>query len=193
MILNNQLCAADYKYFSEFLCRDIAEKMQTDCFYATRKTIEAAIKQWTEENRNNPDVDLDRFLKKTQKTLSNNTNDKENDRKLNEILKEGSRKVMAQKLHDKVLREAAHTQIKASSKGTSTRKAGRAVSKAVSYRNVKSWARMSDTIRGTRFCSVNIYKCVPKRPNFQSLGDRQNKQLINSKQTSNDNFWPILP
>ena len=131
MILNNQLCAADYKYFSEFLCRDIAEKMQTDCFYATRKTIEAAIKQWTEENRNNPDVDLDRFLKKTQKTLSNNTNDKENDRKLNEILKEGSRKVMAQKLHDKVLREAAHTQIKASSKGTSTRKAGRAVSKAV--------------------------------------------------------------
>ena len=68
-----------------------------------------------------------------------------------------------------------------------------AISKAVSYRNVKSCARMSDTIRGTRFCSVNIYKSVPKIPNFQSLGDRQNKQLINSKQTSNDNFRPILP
>ena len=64
---------------------------------------------------------------------------------------------------------------------------------ALSATEMSSHARMSDTIRGTRFCSVNIYKSVPKIPNFQSLGDRQNKQLINSKQTSNDKLRTILP
>ena len=67
------------------------------------------------------------------------------------------------------------------------------LSARLSATEMSSHARMSDTIRGTRFCSVNIYKSVPKIPNFQSLGDRQNKQLINSKQTSNDNLRTIVP
>ena len=131
MTLNNQLCVADYKYFSEFLCRDLKEKLVTDCFYATRKTIDAAIKKWREENKVNPDVDLDRFLKKATNDLKKNDNDKENDRKLNEILKEGSRKVMAEKLHAKVLSEATRTRAKANGKSLSSRKAGRVTNKVV--------------------------------------------------------------
>ena len=129
--LNNQLCAADHKYFSEFLGRDISEKLMTNTFYATRKTIDAARKRWMEENENNPDVDLDRFLKKAGDELKKNHNDAENDRKLNEIMKEGDRKVMAEKLHAKVLSEATRTQIKASNKSISTRKAGRTVNKSI--------------------------------------------------------------